>query len=351
MWRINGEELIQIHTYSRKERIDLFKDLRENRTSIECMCRLNVQGYPELHIRKTRKGYFPINNPSNRTSQLRHAADCKFNHSYVDYLGKNGVLIQDDGTISCSLESDTKGSRERLETILKAMFLNILATYRIDEYRAYENRCIDKRLYHAFCEYVHVNDLIGPGHFYIAHKDFSYFWRKHKLVIGWMKFDEVEDNGYFIDIPVYTLAERPGYKYIHRIPKHVYERSSSIRTEGKRFNEGFVVIFRDKDKKQKMREQAILFIPAHAPTKIPLVHPDEVLLLDHFLKKKIAFQKNLQPNLDKYAVSVELLKKHLAIDVIEDDLADDKAIEQKRNHFKAENKRYVTWSRNKDYPL
>lgn len=370
MWRVN-EKVYDISNYSDEVRTSLFQRWREKGLTIECMCQQTNNHYPLMHIRKTTNDLLvPVNNRSNSKDSIEHSADCSFNTHYRNHLGAMGIKVLDDGTIECTLKD--KKVKEKSEghssltskltsnsipgipsvprSALRFLFLTLIQKYEIHTFRYEQERNIDKRLYKACCEAM-VNQTNLRNVLYLANDNFKYQFKKHQFIVGWGRRDQFKNEGKFVSIPMYSLAEPSSFVYEHKVPQWIFEEATFTKAA---VSTGYWVIWRDKDSNGILRDKEIIFVPAEEHTMIPIDSSLEEKMLQYLVSKKISFKKPQIMSVGEDLLPDFILTDHQPNTIIEvAGLLEDKGyverLREKETYYKSKGFKYIEWDGKEDF--
>lgn len=288
----------------------------------ECMCK-EKRPYPRLHVKKSSAGnLFLANNPNSNRGDRSHDFQCQFNLSstgYKGYLKEKGIVIDEDGEITCSLkkrkslnEKDGEpelsagfnGSGPRRvtaatgENALRYLFLTWLQEARIHEYVPGQQRNLRSRLFRIMTKTKLDSIKLVSDNLYIANTDIRYNFQKHRIIIAWgnkQDFPAMQSttHSFIVNLPVFSLDDRHTRIQDISILKSVYDGATLTR---RAVHTGYWVLYRSENENGKLIEMELLFEPADPLTGIPLESSYEAGMIKFLVAKERHFQKPLVGN-------------------------------------------------------
>ncbi len=373
-WKVNNEKY-DIGSLNDNERTELYRQCRENKLQIECLCQSNNNVFPKLHIKHNKNSglFYPANNPSNSKKSINHSDDCIFNTYFRQHLKSKGILLNEEGKFVCVIkrkknangktgsaatssltkrsETEQRNSVITSQTALRFLFLTLVQKYGVNRYIPSQQRNVHKRLYKAFCDtLINKKELKDIG--YLAHEKYRYNYKKHQLVVGIGNRTDIEKEPgtVFYNIPLFAL-NNPSEKAMDlKVPKWIYEKATFTQAN---VNFGYFLLWRDYDQQDTLRDLELVFVPAEKETMIPIDSSFEEIMLCHLYNKKIQFKKPLvMVDGDDYLPDFILDQKlpHTVIEVA--GLLHNEEykthLELKQQHYQSKGYKYLEWDVRRD---
>ncbi|GGG17990.1 hypothetical protein [Paenibacillus abyssi] len=288
----------------------------------ECACK-EQRPYPKLHVRKSKAGNLTLaNNPNSNRGERTHDFQCWFNlpaEGYKGYLKQQGILIDEEGQIACSLKKPNiptaTGSQQSVKAggegghvsgsvpaaglnALRYLFLTWLQESHVHEYRPGGPRNVQGRLFRIAMK-TKINGIqLTSSNFCIAGDQFRYNFAKHRVVIFWGdKFahpaTESKTSSYLVNLPAFSIADRTLHIQNVSLLKSVYEAATLT---SRAVGTGYWVLYRQEDKSGKLVDTELIFEPADPDTLIPVESSYEAEMIKYLVKNTRHFKKPLVGN-------------------------------------------------------